>query len=165
MGAGLPFGVAPQSFSGAVGSVPGMQIEPVSVDVVRAGRDGRFEIVDRDLTDVARQLKEIHSSLELHRFHLTGHYSVVQRLEDGQENLVATCKPIPGGAPHPGLVPMVRKVVSAAYDPVAEVEQSHAERRSQIKAESRERVGERAEQAYDQLRKATGADQSRVYVP
>ena len=142
-----------------------MQIEPVSVDVVRAGRGGRFEVVDRDVADVAGQLKEIHPSLELHVFHLTGHYSVVQRLDDGQENLVATCKPIPGGGPHPGLVPMVRKVVSEAYDPVSEIEQSHAERRRQIKADSRERVGERAEEVHHLLRKATGADQSRVYVP
>lgn len=151
-------------FFGFVGSVTRMQIEPVSVDVVRAGRGGRFEIVDRDLTDVARQLKEIHPSLELHRFHLTGHYSVIQRLEDGQENLVATCKPIPGGAPHPGLVPMVRKVVSDTYDAVAEVEQSHVDRKRQLRLEQRERLGPKAEETFFRYRKAIGA-QDRVFVP
>lgn len=142
-----------------------MKIEPVSVDVVRAGKQGRWEIVDRDLQDVARQIKEIHPSLELHRFERTGHYSVIQRLDDGGENLVATCEPIPGGAPHPGLVETVRKVVSAAYDPVSEIEQAHAQAERDAAHASRERVGPKLERAYEQFRRATGLNQSRVYVP
>lgn len=142
-----------------------MQIQPVSVDVVRAGKQGRWEIVDRDLTDVAKQVKQIHPSLELHRFERTGHYSVIQRLDNGGENLVATCEPIPGGAPHPGLVEMVRKVVSAAYDPVDEIEKAHAKAQRDIAHESRERVGPKLEKAHDQFRRMTGENQSRIFVP
>lgn len=134
------------------------------MDQVVTARGGRTVVIDRDVGDVARQLKEIDRSLLLRWHEPTSHYSVVQVLPDESEQLVATCQPIAGGSPDPRLVEAVRKVASSAYDVEAELRGLHARQVRDQAHLDRERVGPALEQAYHRFQKQTGA-QDRIFVP
>lgn len=150
--------------------VRAMDIRPASLDQVIEARDGRKVVIDRDVGDVARQLREIHQSLVL-RWHEgpnrrdLGHYSVIQVTEEGTEHLVATCLPIPGGSPDPGLVEKVRQVASSGYNVADEMERREREHVRSVEHARREQAGPELERAYSRFLKATGGNQRRIFVP
>lgn len=134
------------------------------MDQVVAGRNGRTVVIDRDLGDVALQLRQIDQSLVLRYHEQTHHYSVIQQMPDGQEQLVATCQPVPGGAPHPKLVESVRRVASDSYDVVGELRALERQRVADENHAAAETTGADIEQAYHLFKRRTGI-QNRVFVP
>lgn len=136
------------------------------MDQVTTARDGRTVVIDRDVGDVARQICEIDESLLLRWHDLPGgsYYSVIQRLPDGQEQLVATCQPIAGGSPHPKLVDEIRKLASSSYDIEHELRTLHAQEIRDREHRRREIVGAGAERAFHEFKRRTGV-QNRVFVP
>jgi hypothetical protein len=141
-----------------------VDIEPASMDQVVAARDGRTVVIDRDLGDVALQLRQIDPSLVLRYHPETHHYSVIQRMPDRQEQLVATCQPIPGGAPHPKLIETVARVASSSYDVASELRAADTRRIREEEHRAAEETGLLLEEAYHRFKRQTGI-QNRVFVP
>lgn len=147
-----------------------MDITPASLEQVVTARGGRKVVIDADVGDVARQLKEIEPSLIL-RWHEgptrddPGHYSVIQVTDHGHEQMVATCLPIPGGAPDPGLVPAIRRVASTGYNAVDEMERRERLRIKGVADRQHEENGPAMEKAYHQFLRNTGQNQRRIFVP
>jgi hypothetical protein len=139
-----------------------MEIVPATFAQVKAGRDGRNVLVEDDVFEVARQLKEIDSSLCL-RWNERGEYFVVYQLwGQGQgetEKLVLTSQELT-----PAILERVRQIVHPSYDFAAEMDRMDAQAKKDEEHRFAEETGEVGEHLAHALRKDLGAT-NKAFVP
>jgi hypothetical protein len=129
-----------------------MDIQPASVAQVRAGRDGRRFLIEDDVLDVARRIKEIDDSLSL-QFNERGEFFVVvQTLADGEEKLVTTAQEL-----DERLIHRLKHITHQSYDYVAEMDRIDKQAEKDSEHRFSEKVGEAGEKAAHALREDLGA--------
>lgn len=160
--------VGAPAFLGSIGTVLDVDIPPARMTHVATDERGQTVVIEAEAGNVAHQLKEIDRSLVLrwHELPAPGHYSVLQVLDDGSEHLVTCGDPIPGGAPHPGLVERVRRArPGSGWDAVEEAWSANEQLRRDAQRQLEEEGAERSEPIYHAWMKAQGANQNRIFVP
>jgi hypothetical protein len=140
-----------------------VDIQAASIDQVQRGRDGKVHVVTSDAGDVAKQIREIDRSFVLRYHEHTDHWSVVQVLPDGGEQLVTTCQPV-AGTVDPRLPERVRKITQPSYDVVGEITRSNDALHARNEREFSDRVDERAEVLEYAVRRELGI-KDRIFVP
>jgi hypothetical protein len=144
---------------------PGIhEIEPVALTQVLEGYDGRMIVVDDDVAGVARDLREIDPSLALRYSERSGHFVVVQIIEEGDrrtEHLVTTAQEC-----DQRIVARVRKITHESYDFVKELEadQQRAERERRDNSPVARMLDEHGDELVFALRRDLRV-QNRVFVP
>jgi hypothetical protein len=126
---------------------------------VRAGRDGRRYMIEDDVLDVARRIKEIDDSLSL-QFNERGEFFVVvQTLEDGEEKLVTTAQEL-----DERLIHHLKHITHRSYDFAKEADRMDAQAEREKDHAFHERVGEAGEVAAHALRKDLGLKGGKAFV-
>lgn len=123
-----------------------MLIEPASLAQVRTGRNGRRILIEEDVLDVARQLRELDESLRVYWNEAGEYFVIVEVLPNGDESLVTTAQELT-----PALVGHMRQIAKENFAEELERMDRQADReRDHAFAES---VGEHGERAAHALRK------------
>ena len=135
-----------------------MEITPASIAQVRKGRDGRSVVIEDDVLDIARRIKEIDPSLLL-RWNELGEYFVVAQIIGDEEKLVTTTTEL-----DERLIHRLKHIAHASYDVGKEAERIDKQADKEAEHRFRERVGEAGEVAAHALRKDL-QDQTRIIVP
>lgn len=132
------------------------------MSMVQMGRDGRSVLVDDDVLDIARRIKEIDDSLLL-RWNERGEFFVVAQIvqtPDGpEEKLVLTTMELDERIIH-----RLKHISHASYNLADEAEKIDREADRKAEHEFSERVGEIGEHAAHALRKDLQA-QSKIIIP
>lgn len=166
-----------------------MKIEPAHIDQIKAGRDGRMIMIDRDAGGVVEELKRIDPGFNV-RFSEKGHYWVIYyahcaphmihdtscedcrmaaELEAG--DLVSTIDAYQNsfgiweGLDH-RIVEHIRKIGHSSYDFAKELEKHNAEVDKRRSEEFRRKVEPLAEEGAAALRKDLGTRyKGRIFKP
>lgn len=126
--------------------------------MVRTGRDGRRVLIDDDVLDIARRLKEIDPRLGLEWNENGNFFAITEQTPDGVK-LVTTATEL-----DPRLIERVREIAHPSYDYAGELERKdRAGDRARDHA-FHEQVGELGERAAFALRKDLQA-QNKVFIP
>lgn len=139
-------------------------IQPVALQQVVEGFDGRMILVDDDVANVARDLRAIDPALELRYSERHGHFVVVQIIDqDGRrgEHLVTTAEEC-----DQRIVERVRQIADERYDLAAELArvQAQGERDSKANGPLAEAVDENVDRLLHAIRRDLRV-QNRIYVP
>jgi hypothetical protein len=139
-----------------------MEIAPASLAQVRAGQNGRRYLIEDDVLDVARRIKEIDDSLSL-QFNERGEFFVVVQTVDTptgpEEKLVLTAQELDERVLH-----RVKHITHQSYDYVAEMDQMDAQAKRDEDHAFHEKTGEAGEVAAHALRKDLGL-KGKAFVP
>jgi hypothetical protein len=133
-----------------------VEIQPASLAVAQRGRNGQLVTIEEDVLNIAQQLREIDPCLSLHWNEGRGVFVVLETLENGDEKLVTVVKEV-----DQRLVERIRKIASADYDYVKELDMIDAAHDRKIEHDFSEKVGEAGERMYHAL-KPKGR---RIFVP
>lgn len=136
------------------------EIAPATLAQVVKGRGGNAVLIEDDVCDVAKRIKEINDSFRL-RYNEQGEFFVVYQLTGDGEKLVTTAQECDAR-----LVERVRHVASDSYDYGAEMEKADAENDRVKNSQFGEEVGEISERlahaVREDLRRAIPGP---VYIP
>ncbi len=135
-----------------------MEIQPASIAQVRKGRDGRQVLIENDVLDVARRIKEIDESLIL-RYNEFGEYFVVAQIIGDEEKLVLTAQELDERVLH-----RIKHITHASYNFADEAEKMDKQAKKDEEHAFHERAGEAGEVAAHALRKDIGAT-TKAFVP
>ncbi len=137
-----------------------IEITSATLAQVSQGRGSELILIEDDVHDVAKRLREIHDSLRL-RYNKQGEYFVVYQDTGDGEHLVTTAQECDAR-----LVERVRRVVSPSYNYGAEMDKAEAQADAIKNQEFKEQVGEISERlahaVRTDLRKAIPGP---VYIP
>lgn len=127
-------------------------IEPASLDQLKRGANGRMTLIEADVGDNVRQIKEVNKNLFVRYSDAGGYFVVFYRHPVTlKERLVTTAKELDGR-----LVNRIRRLNSDSYDYIAELEKlDSAAEQAKLDAE-KERIGDLAERLAHALRKDLG---------
>lgn len=118
-----------------------IDIEPASLDQIQRGRGGRLVIIDHDVNNVAKDIKNLNPDFFL-RFNEQGEYFVVlQDMGPGYRPHVVTTSQTCDQR----LVSKIRQIMSPSYDYGAEIDKHHDEVDRKHEAAFKEHVGEVSE--------------------
>lgn len=136
-----------------------MELQGASLAQVRTGRDGKRVLIEDDVLDIARQVRELDDSLLIHWNEYGRYFVISERCADGAERLVTTTTELT-----PALIERLRKIVHPSYDYAGELDRSDREAQRERERLFAERVGEHGEQLAYALRKDT-EHQGKVFLP
>lgn len=136
-----------------------MELQPATLAQVRAAKGGRLITVDADVGDVVRQLRDIDDTLRVRYAEDGGYFVVYQLLANGDEHLVLTAQRLDAR-----IVDRIRKINSAAYDFVAELEAGDRQREADHDHKLREQIGEIGERLHFAMRKDSGLQTDRAFI-
>src|SRR5438128_1166205 len=127
-----------------------MEIEHASLAMVQTGRNGERVLIENDVLDIVKQLKEISKDLYV-RWNERGEYFVIYEMcKDGTERLVTTCMEL-----DQRLVDHMRKIGSEGWNRnlIKEMERAEDEDIKNRKHAFAQKTGEIAERLHHALRK------------
>jgi hypothetical protein len=133
-----------------------MEIPHASLAQVKQGRDGRRVLIEDDVLDVARRLRELDPNLMV-EWNEAGFFTISEMLPDGTQQLVTTTTDLNSAVPE-----YVAKLAKTDY--VAEMDRMDAEAERKKEHRFAEQIGERGELLHHALRKDLSV-QNRVYLP
>ena len=139
-----------------------MEIQPASFTQVLRARDGRMVVVDDDVLGVARQLREIDTSLRL-RYSEAGNYWVVyQEIEENgakRMHLVLTSRELT-----PAIVKRVQQIAHPSYNAADEADRLDREARKERERKLSEALGDAGERLHHAFGKMYGF-KHRAFIP
>lgn len=139
-----------------------IDIQPVGLDQVQRGRGGNLVIIDHDVNNVARDLKNIHPDFMLRYNEQGGYFVVLQDMGPNHRPHVVTM----AQECDQRLVRRVQRIVHPSYDPGAEMDRHHDERDRINNAKASEEFAEVSEKLAwairEDIRKARPGP---VYIP
>lgn len=131
---------------------------PASITQVRAGKDGRREIIDGDVLNIAKQIKAIDPSLHLWWIEKGGYFAVIE-LKDHKQRLVTTALEL-----DERLLRKIEKIAHPSYDFAGELEKKDKRAEKNKAHRFREQTGEIGERAAHALRKDLQA-KNKAFIP
>jgi hypothetical protein len=141
-----------------------MEIPAATLAQVTAAADGTMALVEDDVCNVARDLRQLHPDLRLRFSESAGHFAVYQQIEKQgrvQQHLVTTSQVC-----DQRLVKRVRMLLSPEYSFGDEVARVQAQRQRERKRAFVEKLGDPGERAFHALRKDLGIkDRAFIKVP
>ncbi len=127
-------------------------IEPVTLDQLKRGKNGKMVLVESDVGGIVQQIKQINPNLCVRHSDLGGYFVVFFRNPDnGKERLITTAKSLDGR-----LVNRMHKLNSGNYDYLAELARLDREADKAKDERIKEEMGEIAERLAFALRKDLG---------
>lgn len=141
-----------------------IEIQPASLGQVVMGRGGRKIYIEDDVGNVARDLRDIDSSLRLMYNERSECFVVYQVTLDSEghvrsEHLVTTAQEC-----DQRLVNRVKKITQPGYDYLKELEKAEAKSKADSEYQLAERLGDAGERLYHAVRKDTmGADTGKYF--
>ena len=143
-----------------------LDIEHADILQVQRGIGGELILIEEDVLDVVRRLKEISPSLHVyfnqqkHPKHGDEGYFVIYELcEDGEERLVTTVKEL-----DPRLIAHFERMAHESWDVLAEMDKMDEKAAKDKEAAFSERVGEIGERLHHALRQDKQV-QDHIFVP
>jgi gas vesicle protein len=124
-----------------------MEIKPATIDQIIKGRNGKRVVITNDVGDVARQIKEISSDLELHYNETADYFVVIQKHENG-EHLVTTAQDLDGR-----IVERVKQITNPQYNFDIEAAKVEKEAKENMEKQRKEHIGEIGERLAHGFRK------------
>lgn len=127
-------------------------IEPVSFDQLKRGKDGKMVIVESDVGNIVQQIKAVDKNLCVRHSDVGKFFVVFHRNPDnGKERLITTAKDLDGR-----LLNRIKKLGSGNYDYLAELARLDREADKAKDARIKEQFGDAAERLSHALRKDLG---------
>ena len=140
------------------------EIEAVSIDQFREGRDGRIHLINADAGGVVARMKRIDPGLSL-RYSEAGDYYVVYWVgPDGQQELVATYQELDQRIAE-DLERIEHMQHQPGYSYAEELDKKDAKAEADADHARREAVGEMGERLAHAARKDLGYDKHRIVTP
>jgi hypothetical protein len=136
-----------------------VEIQHATLAQVRDGRDGKRVLVEEDVLDVTRQIRQIDPSLGVYWNEYGEHFVITETLPDGAEKLVTTALEL-----DQRLVAYLRMLIHPGYDYGREIDRMDDQAERDKDHEFAERVGPLGEKLAHALRKDLQV-KSRIYVP
>jgi len=87
-----------------------MEIQPATLDQIVKGRNGKRHLIANDVGNIAKQLKEIDPSFELHYNEKTSYFVVLQKIGN-KEHMVTTAQELDGR-----IIQRIKEIVNPNYN-------------------------------------------------
>lgn len=136
-----------------------MQVEHASLAQVTRGKDGRRVVIEEDVGNIAKRLKEIDERLVLRYSELGEYFQVIEVCPDGSESLVTTAKELT-----PLLVAEIERLGSEGYKLAAEADRLDREAERQKDYAFEQKVGAVGERLAHAVRRDIQA-KHRIFLP
>jgi hypothetical protein len=136
-----------------------VEIQHATLAQVRDGRDGKRVLVEEDVLDIARQIRQIDPSLDVYWNEYGEHFVITETLKDGTEKLVTTALEL-----DQRLIAHLRMLIHPDYDYGREIDRMDDQAEKDKDHEFAEQVGPLGEKLAHALRKDLQV-KSRIYVP
>lgn len=136
-----------------------MELQYASITQVRQGKGGREVVIEDDVMDVVRQIKEISLALSVHWNDDGEYFQIKERCADGKDRLVLTTQEL-----DQRLLAHLRKIGSPGWNAGREMERHEDAREKALDHAFHEKVGPIGERAAWAVRKDLEA-QNRIFLP
>jgi hypothetical protein len=136
-----------------------VDIENATLAQVQRGIGGELILIEDDVLDVVRRLKEIHPSLNVWYNEQQGYFVIYELCDDGRERVVTTVRELDAR-----LISHFEMLASESWNAVAEMDRMDDQADRDKKYRFAERVGEIGERLHHALRRDYEA-KDRIYLP
>lgn len=123
-----------------------MQIKPATLDQIVKGRDGKRHVITNDVGDIAKQLKDIDPTFELHFNEKTEYFVVLQKIGD-KEHMVTTAQELDAR-----ILDRIREIINPNYNYEQESIKVQKESEKEAEHKRKEQVGEIGERLAHAMR-------------
>lgn len=124
-----------------------MEIRPATLDQIQKGRNGKKVVITNDVGDVAKKLKEVDPTLELHYNESAQYFVVIQRVGN-IEHLVTTALDLDDR-----IVERIKKITKPEYNYEEESIAIKKQADKDLEHRRKEQVGEIGERLAHAIRK------------